>query len=541
MSRQRLIFIIVLMSIALLGLIGLQFYWINNAISLNEERFKQTVHEVMNNVVKSLERREALMIAQENIDRYTSVVNKRTLKLDSTGTARWQEDKIIKSKRIFNNEILEQKGLEVQVEEEAVISKTGFAKRLLYGQPIISENFKDIQNKLLNDSLNYTKNMQNKQLLRYMNKSEMVSVVLEHLVNFDKPIEERINAHLLDSLIHLELVNKGLTLPYHFGVVDTRNYALLFIDSIADNAEMLRAGFHTQLFPNDEFAPPSILYLHFPDKRGYILGEMVLVLGSSVVFVLIIIFSFASAVNIIIRQRKLSQMTNDFINNMTHEFKTPISTISLACDVMQDADIRKDDRQLDRYLTVIKDENERLGRQVEKVLQIASLGKGDFKLKIQPLDINDVIAKAIQNIAIQIESRGGKIDVEFNTEESLIEADEVHLSNIIYNLLDNANKYSPNAPNIKVITESTKNGVIITVSDKGLGISKETINKVFEKFYRVPTGNVHNIKGFGLGLSYVKTMVEAHYGNISVQSELGKGSDFIIFIPYKHEPQENRE
>ncbi len=540
MSRQRLIFIIALMSVALLGLIGLQFYWINNAIHLNEERFKQTVHEVMNNVVKSLERREALMIAQENIDRYTSVVNKRTLKLDSTGTARWQEDKIIKSKRIFNNDILEQKGLEVQVEEEAVISKTGFAKRLLYGQPIISENFKDIQNKLLNDSLNYTKNMQNKQLLRYMNKSEMVSVVLEHLVNFDKPIEERINAHLLDSLIHLELVNKGLALPYHFGVVDTRNYALLFIDSIADNAEMLRAGFHTQLFPNDEFAPPSILYLHFPDKRGYILGEMVIVLGSSVIFVLIIIFSFASAVNIIIRQRKLSQMTNDFINNMTHEFKTPISTISLACDVMQDADIRKDDRQLDRYLTIIKDENERLGRQVEKVLQIASLGKGDFKLKVQSLDINDVIAKAIQNIAIQIESRGGKIDVEFNTEESLIEADEVHLSNIIYNLLDNANKYSPDAPNIKVSTESTKNGVIITVSDKGLGISKETINKVFEKFYRVPTGNVHNIKGFGLGLSYVKTMVEAHYGNISVQSELGKGSDFIIFLPYKHEPQENR-
>jgi two-component system phosphate regulon sensor histidine kinase PhoR len=480
------------------------------------------------------------MIAQENIDRYTSVVNKRTIKLDSTGTARWQEDKIIKSKRTLNNEILEQKGLEVQVEEEAVISKTGFAKRLLYGQPIISENFKDIQSKLLNDSLNYTKNMQNKQLLKYMNKSEMVSVVLEHLVNFDKPIEQRINAHLLDSLIHLELVNKGLSLPYYFGVVDTRNYALLFIDSAANNAEMLRAGFHTQLFPNDEFAPPSILYLHFPDKRGYILGEMLMVLGSSVLFVLIIIFSFTSAVSIIIRQRKLSQMTNDFINNMTHEFKTPISTISLACDVMQDTDIRKDERQLDRYLTVIKDENERLGRQVEKVLQIASLGKGDFKLKVQALDINDVIAKAIQNIAIQIENRGGKIDVDFNAEESVIEADEVHLSNIIYNLLDNANKYSPNAPNIKVSTESTKNGVIITVSDKGLGISKDTINKVFEKFYRVPTGNVHNIKGFGLGLSYVKTMVEAHYGNITVQSELGKGSDFTIFLPFKHVPQEKQ-
>jgi two-component system phosphate regulon sensor histidine kinase PhoR len=539
MSRQRLIFIIVLMSIALLGLIGLQFYWINNAVHLNEAHFKQMVHEGMNNVVKSLERREALMIAQENINRYTSVANKLTIKLDSTGTARWQEDKIIKSKRVLNNELSAHKeGFEVQIEEEAVISKTGFAKRLLYGQPIIPENFKDIQGKLLNDSINYGKNLQNKQLLRYMNKSEMISVVLENLVNFDKPIEERINARLLDSLIHLELTNKGIITPYHFGVIDTRNYTLLFIDSAANNAEMLRSGFSTQLFPNDEFAPPSILYLHFPDKRGYILGEMLTVLGSSVVFVLIIIFSFASAVSIIIRQRKLSQMTNDFINNMTHEFKTPISTISLACEVMKDTDIRNDERQLDRYLNVIKDENERLGRQVEKVLQIASLGKGDFKLKMQQLDIHDLIAKAIQNIAIQIENRGGTIDVDFNAEESVIEADEVHLSNIIYNLLDNANKYSPHLPDIKVTTENVRNGVVITVSDKGLGISKDTINKVFEKFYRVPTGNVHDVKGFGLGLSYVKAMIEAHFGNISVQSELGKGSDFSIFLPFKHEPQE---
>lgn len=534
MNRQRLVIIITLMSIALLGLISLQFYWVNNAVKLNEERFKQTIQEVLNNVVKSLERREALLITQQNIDRYTTVANKLTLKLDSTGMARWQEDKIIKSKRTLNNNNAQSKGLEVQVEEEAVISKTGFARRLLYGQPILPENFKDIQSRLLNDSINYSKHLQNQQILRYINKSEMVSVVLENLVNFDKPIEERISAQLLDSMIHAELMHKDINTKYIFGVVDTRNYQLLFNDTSADNANMLRAGFQTQLFPNDEFAAPALLYLDFPEKNSFILGEMLTVLGSSAVFVIIIIFSFASAVSIIIKQRKLSEITNDFINNMTHEFKTPISTISLACDVMQDQDIRKNEKQLDRYLTVIKDENERLGRQVEKVLQIATLGKGDFKLKIQPIDVNDVISKAMQNIAIQIENRGGTIEVDFQAEESTIEADEVHLSNIIYNLVDNANKYSPNAPEIKVTTESVKEGVIITVSDKGLGISKETINKVFEKFYRVPTGNVHNVKGFGLGLSYVKTMVEAHFGHISVHSEVGKGSDFTIFFPYKH-------
>jgi two-component system, OmpR family, phosphate regulon sensor histidine kinase PhoR len=537
MNRQRLVIIITLMSVALLGLIALQFYWVNNAVRLNEERFKQTIQEVLNNVVKSLERREALLITQQNIDRYTTVANKLTLKLDSTGMARWQEDKIIKSKRTLGNSPLS-KGLEVQVEEEAVISKTGFARRLLYGQPILPENFKDIQARLLNDSINYTKHLQNQQILRYIDKSEMISVVLENLVNFDKPIEERISAKLLDSLIHAELMHKDINTKYIFGVVDTRNYQLLFDDTTADNAKMLRSGFQTQLFPNDEFAAPALLYLDFPEKNSFLLGEMLTVLGSSAIFVIIIIFSFASAVSIIIRQRKLSEMTNDFINNMTHEFKTPISTISLACDVMQDPDIRANEKQLDRYLTVIKDENERLGRQVEKVLQIASLGKGDFKLKIQPIDVNDVISKAMQNIAIQIESRGGMIDVDFQAEESVIEADEVHLSNIIYNLVDNANKYSPNAPEIKVTTESLKEGVLITVSDKGMGISKETINKVFEKFYRVSTGNVHNVKGFGLGLSYVKTMVEAHYGHIKVESELGNGSNFIIFFPYKHQVKE---
>jgi two-component system, OmpR family, phosphate regulon sensor histidine kinase PhoR len=203
--------------------------------------------------------------------------------------------------------------------------------------------------------------------------------------------------------------------------------------------------------------------------------------------------------------------------------------------VMQDPDMQGNDRQRNRYLNIIKEENSRLGRQIEKVLQIAILDKNDFKLKIETLDLHSVIDKVVQNIAIQIENRQGILETIFNATNSQIEADEVHLTNIIFNLLDNANKYSPQNPDILLTTENLKDGVVLTIADKGLGIAKDTINKIFDRFYRVPTGNIHNVKGFGLGLSYVKSMVDAHNGQISVKSELNKGTTFTIFLPYKHE------
>jgi two-component system phosphate regulon sensor histidine kinase PhoR len=259
----------------------------------------------------------------------------------------------------------------------------------------------------------------------------------------------------------------------------------------------------------------------------------------SLLLVLVIIAAFSYSVFTIIRQRKLSELKNDFINNMTHEFKTPISTISLACQALSDKDIPRSNEMYADYINIIGDENHRLGEMAEKILQTAILEKGNLHLRPEAIDMHVLIADAIHKIAIQIEIRDGVITQSLKAEHPLIKADKVHLSNVIFNLLDNANKYSPRKPQIMVSTADAENGIFISVTDKGMGISKANLKKIFEKLYRVPTGDVHNVKGFGLGLSYVKFIVEKHGGAISVESEPGKGSTFTMFLPYVV-PEQNK-
>ena len=237
---------------------------------------------------------------------------------------------------------------------------------------------------------------------------------------------------------------------------------------------------------------------------------------------------------VILRQKKISEVKNDFINNMTHEFKTPIATVSLATEALQDDDIKGNKAFVERYVSVIQEENKRLGMQVERVLQIASLDKKDFKLKIEEANLHQIIEKALVNINILVEKRGGSISSQLLASNPIIEADKVHLTNIVYNLLDNANKYSPDAPQINIRTENISTGVILKISDEGIGMSKEASQKIFDKFYRVSTGNVHDVKGFGLGLSYVKNIIDMHHGSINVKSEPGKGSTFKIILPFNH-------
>jgi two-component system phosphate regulon sensor histidine kinase PhoR len=248
--------------------------------------------------------------------------------------------------------------------------------------------------------------------------------------------------------------------------------------------------------------------------------------------ILFIILSFTYTIRTIIRQKRLSEMKNDFINNMTHEFKTPISTISLACQALTDDDISKSELLYKNYLHVINDENKRLGVMAEKILQTAVLEKGQLKLKREPMDIHFVIDEVIKNISLQIETKGGQLIKEFNAKCSIVNADKVHITNLIYNLVDNANKYTPENPRIVLATESNDSGVYITVEDNGIGISHANLKKIFEKLYRVHTGNIHNVKGFGLGLNYVKTIVEMHQGTVDVESELKKGSKFTIYLPF---------
>jgi two-component system phosphate regulon sensor histidine kinase PhoR len=245
----------------------------------------------------------------------------------------------------------------------------------------------------------------------------------------------------------------------------------------------------------------------------------------------VIILTFAYTLITILKQKKISEMKNDFINNMTHEIKTPIATISLACEALGDKDILKSEQVYNNYINVISEENKRLGNLTERILQSAKLEKGQILLKKEEINIHEIIREAITNIRLQVENRGGKIHMQLNAENPVLQADKVHLTNVVFNLLDNANKYTLKSPQIWITTESAYSGLLISVKDNGTGISKSNQKKIFEKLYRIPTGNIHNVKGFGLGLSYVKTIVEEHGGKITLESELNKGSNFILYLP----------
>ena len=258
---------------------------------------------------------------------------------------------------------------------------------------------------------------------------------------------------------------------------------------------------------------------------------MWLILLGSALLLIIIVFSFSYTLITIYKQRKLSEVKNDFINNMTHELKTPISTISLACDVMSNEEVQKDKGKIDRYVKMIQTENKRLSTLVENVLQSALIDQGNFYLNLETIDVHSIIQQAVKNSSLQVEKRQGEIVLELNSLKFIVSADRMHLTNIFFNLIDNALKYTVQKPLIKIASQLQGDNFIIDISDNGIGISKENQKRVFEKLYRVSTGNVHNVKGFGLGLNYVKAVVEKHGAKISLKSESGVGSTFTIVFP----------
>lgn len=364
---------------------------------------------------------------------------------------------------------------------------------------------------------------------RLEQKSRLITMALEELFLPRINISERLRYINLDSLLRYELLNKGIDLDFNYAITNKSNDGAVLTGLSGPPAK--ESTFEVNLFPNDITGSQHFLTVYFPNQENYLTGKILLSSASSGALALLIIFCFGYAIFTIVRQKKLSEMKNDFINNMTHEFKTPISTVSLACEALQDKDIRRDDAFISRYVKVIKDENSRLGGQVEKVLQMATLDKKSFDLRHEKVDVHQIIETALSHVELVVEKRNGKIAQSLDASESYVLTDEVHLTNIIINLLDNAVKYSPDAPELTVKTRNSGNGLYITIADKGIGMTREVTRKIFDKFYRAPTGNLHNVKGFGLGLTYVKTMTEALNGRISVKSSPGKGSSFEIYLP----------
>ncbi len=364
------------------------------------------------------------------------------------------------------------------------------------------------------------------------------------------PLEKRIDPAFLRRILTQEFKEMDLDLDYSFGVFDNFRKRMIIVNGffqadIGNNTKASDPGiklekqlknseYEVELFTGITGSPGS-LQLFFPSKTTWLWRSVWPLLVLGLTLILLIVFCFSYVIFVVFRQKKLSDIKNDFVNNMTHEFKTPIATISLASDSILSPTIINAPDKIRRFADIIKQENRRMLSQVEKVLQMALLDKHDFKLNLKPLNIHEIISQAVENINLQVQQRNGQIRVDLAALNQEVMGDPVHLTNIIYNLLDNANKYSPENPDITVRTKNKGRLIEVSVCDKGIGLTREAQKLVFEKFYRVPTGNLHDVKGFGLGLSYVKAMTIAHNGKVDVESEPGKGSCFILTFPIKAE------
>jgi two-component system phosphate regulon sensor histidine kinase PhoR len=336
----------------------------------------------------------------------------------------------------------------------------------------------------------------------------------------------------LDSLLKLELGFLYVDDHYYFGIYNLNNNKFSFGQYEGKEMKLLRSPFQFSI--SSIYKPGNyFLSIYYPAKSSIMLRQMEIWLILSIFFIIFFIISFSYVIYIILRQKKVSQMKTDFINNLTHEFKTPIATSSLAAEMLLRPEMINNKSRIEKYAKVILDENLRLQNQVEQVLQIATLEEGKQRYKFKNTNIHQLINAVLESFELRIKENNIKINTELNAQQSDIIVDKMHVMNIFYNLLDNAIKYAPENPEIIIKTWNVKNGIHISFSDNGIGISPEHQKNIFKSLFRVPTGNIHEVRGFGLGLYYVKTIVEQHHGNIELESELGKGSIFDVFLPFK--------
>jgi len=357
----------------------------------------------------------------------------------------------------------------------------------------------------------------------------------KEMADKDVPLADRIpSKDKLDTLIKKELLNKGVGLEYDFWVKLANKDSVLYQNvSHSDEKVLPKNVYQFSLFNQDIIRDPGMLYVYFPDKNSLILDNMFASAASSAILLLVLIFIFAYTIYAIIRQKKLSEMKTDFINNMTHEFKTPVATIMIASEALKDPEVVEDKNRISRLAGIIYDENVRLGNHIERVLSIARLEKKEIKLEYNPVNVNDLITAVVDSMGLQLQKKNARITLNLNATADVIMGDELHLSNVIYNLVDNANKYSLEKPEIEISTKSNNKYFCIEINDHGIGMTKEQTKRIFDQFYRVPTGNLHDVKGFGLGLNYVQDIIHQMNGSIKVHSEKDRGTTFEILLPFK--------
>ncbi|MFC3879717.1 sensor histidine kinase [Algoriphagus namhaensis] len=570
MSKANITLIVVLMTLASFGLMGFQYYWVKNAISINQERFDQNVYTALSRTIETLEKGEASGMILNTLMEDTALQDSLFEPIDPIELSFRQRQVISNRASVMDSlelslapqvsptfrRLLQSRGVDLRVLDELQDFFTYMTPEVASGIFTPDEMAILLQEK--EKQLNYLSDLEKRarenpqalpsqpELISEINissdafdkirkanmKINFLNVAYEEMTAGQKNIMERIDPEEVAQVFYKELSERGIQEEFELGVINNEG-KVFALSTVTDTASLINNGVQAKLFPSDIIGRDNFLSVYFPEKDYHVLQQVWLPIGSSVLFIGVIIFCFVYAIRVILHQKALSQIKNDFINNMTHEFKTPLATVSLAVEALQDPELSSKSKFRDRYLGVIKDENKRLVAQVENVLQAAALDKKDFKLKIEVVNIPDLIEESLQHVSLQIEQKHGTSVFHNKLSEPWIEADLYHLTHIFNNMLDNAIKYSPEKLDIQITAKDDGNIITLIFSDQGIGMSKDAQRKIFDKFYRVHTGNVHDVKGFGLGLSYVKTMVEAHHGTISVQSDVGKGSTFTINLPKK--------
>lgn len=514
MNKRSLTLIIIGFSLAVVMLICFQFYWITIDFRAKEELFKTKVDEALNATVSKLEK----IHPRSKYTKITQRIQGITLK----------QPTIAGDKR--------QLGFRINVEK--VVDSNGhqsirYSQRDVAGDSLLGND---------PNTFNFLKRLREQTSTLQPNTDDVSPI--EGYSFFDRVSTEnyynnfvdKVDTLLLDSILKAELQEVNIRTRYNYYLTALYPGSPRYSDlSTAENMEDSLGITHykVNLSPNNRFVKPEYLIVFFPKQNRAIMREMLPFFAGSVIIILLLVFSFYYITASNLHQKKLSAIKNDFISNMTHEFKTPISTISLASEMLSDESIAQTPDKQKRYIRMIRDENKRLSVLVESILQTSILDKGEFKLKLSEVDVHEIVQQAINNTQLLIDQRGGQIKMNLIAQRTKLAADRVHLTNIIFNLIDNAIKYSKDAPEIAITTYNTPEGIMVQVKDNGIGISKENQRKIFDKFYRVPTGNIHNVKGFGLGLSYVLAVVLKHNGTISVNSEVGKGSVFSVHLPFE--------
>ncbi|RLD58066.1 MAG: hypothetical protein DRJ05_08680 [Bacteroidetes bacterium] len=550
MDKRLITGAIILMAISLIGIIMVQLFWVKNAFEVKEAQFDRSVNDALSNAINHIETDETVFYISNMVsgDKSWKTITHSASEKDSvsatistvTGKSRqnivfvgndscqsisvdqdYDIDGVEDEIDIFIDEFTDE-----NIRIETIIKLDSLKGQMHEEKYIILSQFQDSINLIVKSKIS-----------QLNEESEKLNEVLEQMIVEIEDIKEPLDKHFemgnVRENLKQALIDKGIDLPFEYAVYNPAKDSILSVQSDGFARDNLQTAYKTRLFPDNIFNKPDLLMVSFQGKNTHIIHSITMLLLGSGFFTLIIILTFAITIHIILKQKKLSAIKSDFINNMTHEFKTPIATISLAVDSINNPKVISNPDQIKYFTNIIGEENKRMDSRVESVLQMSLIDNADFSFIIGETDVHEIVVLASKNVDLLLQKGNGGIQLSLNAKNHILKTDKTHLLNIFTNLLDNAIKYSNESPEISISTKNDDNGLYIQIEDKGIGMGKEEKGKIFDKFYRVSTGDIHNVKGFGLGLSYVKAVVLALGGEINAKSEKGKGSVFTVFLPFE--------